>query len=36
VITGEPQPTGDGPEMMRPWWETDPAFARRYGRGTAG
>ncbi|MGC0416943.1 cytochrome c oxidase assembly protein [Embleya sp. AB8] len=22
----------DGPEMMRPWWETDPRFANRYGR----
>lgn len=22
-----------GPEMMRPWWETDPILSRRYGRG---
>lgn len=26
---GEP---GPGPEMMRPWWETDPILSRRYGR----
>jgi cytochrome c oxidase assembly factor CtaG len=28
-----PEGPGAAPEMMRPWWETDPAFARRYGRG---
>lgn len=22
------------PEMMRPWWETDPILSKRYGRGT--
>lgn len=22
-----------GPEMMRPWWETDPILSKRYGRG---
>ncbi|MCU1656409.1 MAG: hypothetical protein JWO57_1065, partial [Pseudonocardiales bacterium] len=21
------------PEMMRPWWETDPILSKRYGRG---
>ncbi|MYW06321.1 cytochrome c oxidase assembly protein [Streptomyces sp. SID3343] len=25
-------PEDDGPEMMPPWWETDPRFANRYGR----
>jgi cytochrome c oxidase assembly factor CtaG len=25
---------GPGPEMMRPWWETDPTLSKRYGRGT--
>ncbi|NUP35008.1 MAG: cytochrome c oxidase assembly protein [Streptomycetaceae bacterium] len=24
-------PADEGPEMMRPWWETDPRFAGRYG-----
>jgi cytochrome c oxidase assembly factor CtaG len=28
----EPEPEDDGPEMMRPWWETDPRFAGRFGR----
>lgn len=23
----------DGPEMMRPWWETDPILSKRYGTG---
>ncbi|WP_433173475.1 cytochrome c oxidase assembly protein [Actinoallomurus sp. CA-150999] len=30
---GEPDP---GPEMMRPWWETDPILSKRYGRGPRG
>ncbi|MEV5709803.1 cytochrome c oxidase assembly protein [Actinoallomurus sp. NPDC052274] len=25
-----------GPEMMRPWWETDPILSKRYGRGDQG
>jgi hypothetical protein len=27
--------TGDAgePEMMRPWWETDPVLSKRYGTG---
>jgi cytochrome c oxidase assembly factor CtaG len=26
-------PSGNGTELTRPWWETDPRFAHRYGRG---
>jgi hypothetical protein len=30
-----PAVSGDAgePEMMRPWWETDPILSKRYGTG---